>query len=60
MANLKYIIVGIIVMIIGYKLYFPYEFFFGVGTYALNSTTFWLELGTVFVGFYTLLIGIAK
>jgi len=60
MANWKYIVIGIIVMVVAYKLHIPYNFIFGSGEYSKHVYTFWLEIIMFILGFITIVVGIGK
>ena len=60
MVNWKYVVVGIIIMIIAYKLYLPYNFIFGAGEYSKHTYTFYLEIIMFILGFITIVVGIGK
>jgi hypothetical protein len=60
MVNWKYIISGIIIMVIAYELHIPYNLIFGSGAYLRNNSTFLVEIVMFLVGFITIIIGVGK
>jgi len=60
MANWKYILSGIIIMVVAYKLNIPYNLIFGEGEYLKHVYTFYIEIVMFILGFITIVIGIGK